>query len=333
MALDTRFNLDPAKLQPNSDYARLLYEGTAGIGDTIQKNRATRAKLNLEREAERNRVALAGQESEWRRLEAEREQRNWDATMALNTRKENFDEAHPPHTSPDFWQPDPNKPGALMPTVGGPYDKDRIAEIAKARYRTPGTKLLPKPLQDDLTVDGQDLGNMGRITTTWKPDYGGHTATGELTNDLGRMGFGASNKDQANWWADYRANIASIKRNRLYGASLTDNERADFDRNDINPGMDAGLIQKNLTRQRDILRIAATRKAGGLIAQQADPTAVEQYLGIHLEDLGFKIKRGNDNRISEITEFPVIEGMDFGSGGYSTAGSDPNSLGTIQPSE
>lgn len=334
MALDTRFNIDPAKLQPNSDYAKLLYEGTAGIGETIQQNRATKAKLNLAREAERNRIALAGQESEWRRLEAEREQRNWDATMALNTRKENWDEAHPPHTSPDFWQSDPNNPGALMPRPGGPYDPKTIETQAKARARTPGTKLLPQPIQEDLKANGADLGNIGRATLNWKPDYAGSRAFGEAGIDIGAGIFNSqSSKDAQNWWADYRANVASIKRNRLYGASLTDNERADFDRNDINPGMRPEQIQRNLTRQRDILRIAATKQAAGLVHQGAEPNAIESYLGIPLDRLGFQVKRDPKRQITEITEYPIIEGMDFGSGGYGTVGDDPNSLGTIQPSQ
>jgi len=206
----------------------------------------------------------------------------------------------------------------LKPAPKGPADPEYLKEAAAARSRTPGTKPLSKAWADTVASAGQDLKNLNGTASTFKPEYAGHAATGELGNDMARVGVEwLGSKDQADWWANYRANTATIKRNRLFGASLTDNERADFERSDINPSMDPGLIQKNLARQHDILLMGATKMAGDLLAGGTDPTVVEQQLGVRLDDLGFKIKRDpKTNRVSEITEYPYIEGLStIGAGG------------------
>lgn len=339
--LDTRFNLDPARLNPSQDSGDFFLKGFSSIGDTIQRNKNYAATL----QEMRDRRAAVAAESEWRREQAKtqadqwaREQARADDTLQFYKDKEAWDEAHPTGSSLSQWEevPDPNDPTGqhkiLKARTGGFYDEEKRKSLAAAAARTPGTKLLPQPVQAELTADGQDVGNIARANTKWKPDYAGTRAFGEAGIDIAGGIFNSqSAKDAQDWWADYRANVSSIKRNRLYGASLTDNERDDFDRNDIHPGMRPEQIKRNLDRQRDLLRIAATRKAGGLIAQGAEPTAVEQYLHVHLEDLGFKIKRDpTSNKVTEITEFPAIEGMALGVGGPASAGVNPDDLGGSQ---
>lgn len=73
----------------------------------------------------------------------------------------------------------------------------------------------------------------------------------------------------------------NVIRNNLFGASLTEGEKAAYNRTTISPGMDPKEIQKNLGRRQDVMRGALQRyiaglKAGGWSGQEVDALVGDQ---------------------------------------------------------
>jgi hypothetical protein len=64
-----------------------------------------------------------------------------------------------------------------------------------------------------------------------------------------------------NWWKSYWEYISKV-RNQLYGATLTSNEQADFERFTITPATTPEIAKLYFTRQRKVLDDAIKRKQG-----------------------------------------------------------------------
>jgi hypothetical protein len=149
---------------------------------------------------------------------------------------------------------------------------------------------LPQKSIDDLGGAGAAAQEFSGLLSTFDDSFGGSWSgtLGDLDNLAKRNlpdGFGGADpKGQADWWSRYQ-NQKNLIRNRLFGSALTATEKAEFDKANIDPGMKADVIRKNLARQSDAALRAAAKMARALEASGYNREAIEAAIGIPLGSL------------------------------------------------
>lgn len=146
----------------------------------------------------------------------------------------------------------------------------------------PNERSLPPSVVNELTDRGTTAQDFVKLSETFDDKFGGYKSEkiGDAVNWAKRT-FG-DDSNQAQWWQGYQEK-KNVIRNKLFGSALTATEKVEFDKAQINPGMDSGEIRKNLGRQKDAAlkaarKLAGAYKAGGYSSQQ-----IEAALGIPLE--------------------------------------------------
>jgi hypothetical protein len=187
---------------------------------------------------------------------------------------------------PFGWQLGPE--GTPMPAPGGPHDPAYIQSVA-------GAKEKPRQFNvSDITKleeEGGKFSNITRYADTFDPRFAGYKTpiAGNVANTAGRyLPEGVVGKDisqGASWWADYQRS-KNIIRNDLFGSALTKTEQSEFEKADVNPGMDPGQIKANLDRQKTIVGVGLRRKANALITAGYDPAVIAAAYGLDLRELG-----------------------------------------------
>jgi len=86
------------------------------------------------------------------------------------------------------------------------------------------------------------------------------------------------NDPAAAWWTAYSAKAGQI-RNNLYGASLTNNEIAEWNKVAVNPNMKASTIKNNLELQRQIEENAMYKNVRSLLGSGYSPESIEGAAG------------------------------------------------------
>lgn len=136
-------------------------------------------------------------------------------------------------------------------------------DLAKDPVRAAaGPKALPAGAVEKLTEAQGTADALAQLRGSFKPEFAGYKMgmLGDIANATKRT-FGDSS-GQAQWWQDYQ-NQKNLVRHSLFGSSLTATERGEFDKAQINPGMDPGQIAQNLERQENAARRAAEKLAQG----------------------------------------------------------------------
>jgi len=192
---------------------------------------------------------------------------------------------------PNAYQPRPE--GGLTFIPGGPADPEVVARLAGVRGEAKPARPLPAMTIKDLGAKGQAVDDMGRLTEGFQDGYGGYGTSwaGDITNTLGRN-VGAGFGDQANWWSDYQSR-KNVVRNQLFGSALTAQEKGEFDKADISPGMTPAAIRANLARQQNAVTNAARKMATAYSQQGYSRDAIEAALGMPLDALGGSPSGGN----------------------------------------
>lgn len=150
------------------------------------------------------------------------------------------------------------------------------AVIGEAPAKAPTEKALPPGLQKQLTEAAELADSTTRFATTFKPEFGGYTVTGGLSNTYGRvMG---DDTGQAQWWQDYELHQSQV-RNKLFGSALTAPEIAAWNKSAINPRMDPGEIQKNLDRRKMLEERGLERLMKGATAGRFNREQIEAFTG------------------------------------------------------
>jgi hypothetical protein len=158
--------------------------------------------------------------------------------------------------------------GNLEFIPGGPADPSRT---------TPRTRQLPQAAIAKLSDGVTALDALERSTGHFNPDYAGNIAGG-VENWLQSYNSDIGTPGQNQFWADVYA-TDNIARNALFGASLTEGERAAWERTTVNPRMDAREVRANLERRREIARTALRRLARTYRANHFDEDAIRESLG------------------------------------------------------
>lgn len=221
--------------------------------------------------------------------ESERAQRNSD--RAFNLQQRQFDVSVEGSKVPPGFRATPQ--GALQPVPGGPSDPAYIHAATEARDK--GKQFTANEITK-LVDDGGKYSNLANFSSTFQDRYAGYRvpAVGNVAMTAGRyLPSSMVSKDMAEgaaWWQNYDR-YKNVVRNELFGAALTANEQAAFERADIGPGMDPAQIRANLTAQQSIIKNAMVRKAGALIAGGYQPEPIARAFGLDLKELGVNTTR------------------------------------------
>lgn len=276
------------------DYQQLRDQvGDQQFEQTRADNRSYRdALLGLQqRTAERQDAAAARPNIETFWTEDGRETKGiYDPSSPLGFRPVGGSK-NPTGNIPNGYQAAPG--GGLTFIPGGPADPSVIANLAGVRGQGGGNRPLPAMTIKDLGARGQAVDDMNRLNEGFQDGYGGYKTSwaGDITNTLGRN-VGAGYGDQANWWSDYQSR-KNVVRNQLFGSALTAQEKGEFDKADINPGMTPAAIRQNLARQQSAVTNAARKMATAYAQQGYSRDAIEAALGMPLDALGAAPGGGN----------------------------------------
>lgn len=181
------------------------------------------------------------------------------------------------------WSPEKGKPRTM-------YDENNVpVQVEADDPRLMDGTLSPKPFRtlptkaaDQLATMGGNLDTYERLTSTFKPEYVGRPLVGGAAIQASKIGIG--DPAMGDWWADYQSMVNAV-RNEMFGAALTDTERAEFEKAMITPGMTPELAQRNLQRQVALLNTGSSRLANSLKNQGYAPGAIEAQLGRRISDL------------------------------------------------
>ncbi len=278
-------------------------------------------------------VAMRNRNSDdiWRQQEATRAQSNADrgfgfqqseASRAQSNAERGFGFQDRAQTrledkTPQNFEADPAKPGAIRPISGSPADPvrkgaDAQAEfeaeierrkkgadiaglaqgtpeyqqyVATGSYTRPKAKDLPTGVVKDMNEKGSHLEDFTRLNTGFKDEYGGFKTAfaGDAVNAIARN-TGIGNEERSTWWQDYQ-NQKNIVRNKLFGSALTATEKTEFDKANIHPGMTPGTIRANLALQHDASRRAAAKLVNTYVKMGYSQDQIEAATGMPLSDL------------------------------------------------
>ncbi len=163
---------------------------------------------------------------------------------------------------------------------GGPADPVTMEAQAKAKGQ--GGRQMPPTERDKLVKSAGQIDEMGLLANNFR-DYGGYwtSSIGDMSNYIARNTPGDS--PRAEWWQEYqRQKLAA--RQAISGQSLTSSEQTQYERADINPGMNNDLIRKNLALQQRILTRARDRTVLSLIKDGYNSGAVEEAAAVRAEE-------------------------------------------------
>lgn len=164
--------------------------------------------------------------------------------------------------------------GGLEAIPGGPADKT---------MRGGGSnKTMRQGDADKLESQVDIYGRLKYAKDNFQPDYGGNLFGG-MENSLQGM-FNIGTPGQRDWWASFRAADNQI-RNELFGASLTEGEKAAYNATTITESMRPEEINRNLATREEIVRKALQRRAGRIVAGGFNEDEVRAGLGDYADDI------------------------------------------------
>lgn len=116
----------------------------------------------------------------------------------------------------------------------------------------------------------------------FQDDFAGNALTGELEN-WAQSKIGTGTPGQRDWWANFRT-ADNLIRNELFGASLTEGEKAAYEQTTVDPSMTPAEVRRNLTRRVEVARDILRRRVGRIYSVY-NKDEVEAALGDYLGEL------------------------------------------------
>lgn len=127
----------------------------------------------------------------------------------------------------------------------------------------PAAKPLPEPVRKAITEVRDNAATMKRALGSFKDEFASKGVLGlGADKQLSASAILGVDKDAVDWWKNYRKNTELVERHAMFGAALTAHEQNAWRSADINPGMDAAVIRKNLQTREALARrvLDATRQ-------------------------------------------------------------------------
>jgi len=149
------------------------------------------------------------------------------------------------------------------------------AENLASLKKGPGAALKDGAVKS-LAAAGDAVENSTRMAETFRPEYGGKTILGDLSNTYKRLA--GDETGQAQWWQDLDQ-LQNQTRHTLFGSALTATELAAWNKTSVTPRMDPKQIAANLERRQEIEARAASKLARGYAAGGYNQDQIKELLG------------------------------------------------------
>jgi hypothetical protein len=109
----------------------------------------------------------------------------------------------------------------------------------------------------------------------FKDAYGG---AGAGIENFAQGYLPVGDEGQRQWWSDFKAQDAVV-RNKLFGASLSDSEKAAFAETTVSPNMRPEEIKRNLAARAKLAKAALDRFVSSVRANHYDPAPIDAVVG------------------------------------------------------
>lgn len=134
-----------------------------------------------------------------------------------------------------------------------------------------------------LTEEGNKFQQINGFAESFKPEYAGAPFLGAARNWVGRTlpdnMVDESVTKGASWWQEYDRYKNQV-RNDLFGSALTATEKVAFEKADINPGMSADAVKRNLAIQQKAVRDAMSKQGSALVSEGFNPSTISKAYGL-----------------------------------------------------
>lgn len=169
--------------------------------------------------------------------------------------------------------------GELPPTLAPQLDMYRKQGLAKPLG---GGKALPDSAAKRYDEELGIYGSLKSASGSFTDDYAGNIFGG-LENSAQAVTGSVGTPGQRDWWAGFNA-VDNQIRNQLFGASLTDSEKAAYTSTTVSPSMAPAEVRKNIGRRLEIVQKAMKRRTNFLKKNGYNPGAVDELAGEYLPD-------------------------------------------------
>jgi hypothetical protein len=128
-----------------------------------------------------------------------------------------------------------------------------IAKAKEAAEKAKDGKEIKIADSTKLANNAAMVDKLTDLTTTFRPEFTGYATNALGEADIWRAGRSSDPKDVQlyQWWQTYQEHINKV-RNELFGAALTANEKAEFEKAMVTKGMDPVQAKANLDRQAEL---------------------------------------------------------------------------------
>ncbi len=177
-------------------------------------------------------------------------------------------------------------PGCQEARREGFQNKLLLQALKSQGKETEDYQRMPKWAMDQASAQASALDEIGRIQSDFKDEYTQTMGPGpqsRIPNIAARYGVTVpgvpQTKEAQKWWAKYRRLVTLPERNKLFGATLSDKEKASWDEVDLNPSMDPQQIKDGITTLLDLANRAATRSRTAFSEERYRPGTLEAIYG------------------------------------------------------
>ena len=166
------------------------------------------------------------------------------------------------------------------------------------------------------------VGTISGMANSFKDEYTADFLTGGMQEFLGKTGGMPATEtmeEMGRWWSDWKAHYENIQRNKLFGSALTESEKAEWRKANINSNMKPGTVRDKLETLDRLNKKMAAYGARNAINKNWKPTYVQDvYEGI-IPGEAFSSKEALDAHVKGTRE--DYEGSIAGAGDEPTGGS------------
>jgi hypothetical protein len=155
-------------------------------------------------------------------------------------------------------------------------------------------KAISIPALEKLAKQSDSVSKTDALSSTFDPSYVGFVSDplGKAAIAIALRSSDAKSLAMGQWWQGYQEDVNRI-RNELFGAALTAQEKSEFDRAIVTPGMSAVQAQANLKKQAEQAQKAYDKitnavRAGGYSKSAIDalaPTLTLPVTPINVQDV------------------------------------------------
>lgn len=141
-------------------------------------------------------------------------------------------------------------------------------------------KPIPQPVVKQITESRDNARSITDLSTSFKNDFGSKGVLG-LGGEaqLKAGGVLGMDKDAVDWWKNYRKQAELVERHAMFGASLTEGEKAAWASADISPNMSPKVIKKNLETRARLAQIVADNTRDDMISAGHSERRVQEIAG------------------------------------------------------